>query len=95
MEYGLVDGDMLLELKEKYDADRGGTLEFDEFLEMLCPFGFRATEHSVQVAYENGGAVSRATFKLSSTREFTAWYSEEVLTQLPGDILNLRVTEIT
>jgi len=95
VEYGLVDGDMLLELKEKYDADRGGTLEFDEFLEMLCPFGFRATEHSVQVAYENGGAVSRATFKLSSTREFTAWYSEEVLTQLPGDILNLRVTEIT
>lgn len=50
----LVDHDLTLELQAKYDKDKNGLFDFEEFLEMLCPYGYRAHEQVKQAVRKDG-----------------------------------------
>jgi len=51
---GLVDAKMARELRDQYDLDGIGSLNCLEFLEMLCPYGYRAHE-TVKYAIDKSG----------------------------------------
>jgi len=51
---GLVDAKMARELRDQYDLDGIGSLNCQEFLEMLCPYGYRAHEN-VKCAIDKSG----------------------------------------
>lgn len=73
---GLTDKDMMKELREKYDKDGNGTLDFEEFLEMLCPYGFRAHEEVTVAVNKEGDAMRYATCLCGDSR-FSGWFLEE------------------
>jgi len=72
---GLADEDMMKELREKYDKDGNGTLDFEEFLEMLCPYGFRAHEE-VKVAITKEGDAMRFATCMCGENRFSGWFME-------------------
>lgn len=51
---GLVDEQTANELMAKYDTDQSGDLDEDEFMEMLCPNGYRAHSKVTQAVDEHG-----------------------------------------
>jgi len=72
---GLADEDMMKELQAKYDKDGNGTLDFEEFLEMLCPYGFRAHSKVKVAITKDGQAMRFATCKCGENM-FTGWFME-------------------
>eukprot|EP00418_Pyrodinium_bahamense_P007848 CAMPEP_0179118988 /NCGR_PEP_ID=MMETSP0796-20121207/55993_1 /TAXON_ID=73915 /ORGANISM="Pyrodinium bahamense, Strain pbaha01" /LENGTH=490 /DNA_ID=CAMNT_0020817475 /DNA_START=11 /DNA_END=1483 /DNA_ORIENTATION=+ len=72
---GLADEGMMQELRAKYDKDGNGTLDFEEFLEMLCPYGFRAHE-KVNVAINKDGLAIREASCMCGEHRFSGWFLE-------------------
>merc|ERR1712023_104849 len=50
----LVDGETATALMARYDVDNSGTLTCDEFLELLCPNGYRAHPQAVRAVDLDG-----------------------------------------
>jgi len=54
---GLIYEDQIEELMRRWDADRSGNLNKEEFLDMMCPFGFRPTLKSEMGSQPDGTRV--------------------------------------
>eukprot|EP00746_Dinoflagellata_sp_MGD_P003167 gnl/MRDRNA2_/MRDRNA2_106158_c0_seq1.p1 gnl/MRDRNA2_/MRDRNA2_106158_c0~~gnl/MRDRNA2_/MRDRNA2_106158_c0_seq1.p1 ORF type:complete len:516 (+),score=101.78 gnl/MRDRNA2_/MRDRNA2_106158_c0_seq1:176-1723(+) len=82
---GLVDEEMAQDLMRKYDTDGSGDLDGEEFLELLCPNGYRA--HSgVREAVDAHGA--QLTY--ISNSYFTGWTVEGAMESLPSQFVDGR-----
>jgi len=63
---GLVDEFMMSELQSHYDLSGRGILSQDVFLEMLCPYGFRAHERVRRVVTEDGSTIVKVEVDCTS-----------------------------
>lgn len=72
---GMVDEAVAKEFQEKYDHDRDGTFDFDEFLEMLCPDGYRAHGNVGEVMCRDGRTVRLVQWECSEG-QFEGWLPE-------------------
>lgn len=69
---GLMDEETADELMTKYDTDGSGDLDGEEFLEMLCPHGYRAHEGSKKVVDTDGNKITYV-----HNNDFTGWMFED------------------
>jgi Ca2+-binding EF-hand superfamily protein len=69
---GLMDEETANELMMKYDLDGSGDLDGEEFLEMLCPHGYRAHEGSKKVVDKEGRLITYV-----QNNDFTGWMFED------------------
>jgi Ca2+-binding EF-hand superfamily protein len=69
---GLLDQDMCDELMAKFDANGDGTIEEHEFVEMLCPNGYRASQDSTTAIDAEGNPLVKI-----EGEKFTGWIKAE------------------
>jgi len=55
--FGLIDKDNVEETRRMWDADGNGVLDMEEFCEMMCPTGHRASTHSKVAMLTDGRRV--------------------------------------
>eukprot|EP00929_Paragymnodinium_shiwhaense_P079612 TRINITY_DN4149_c1_g1_i2.p1 TRINITY_DN4149_c1_g1~~TRINITY_DN4149_c1_g1_i2.p1 ORF type:complete len:543 (-),score=74.44 TRINITY_DN4149_c1_g1_i2:396-2024(-) len=77
---GLVDLENAMVLKARYDRDGDGYLDKLEFLEMVCPFGFRAHKRVTTGMNADGSVVLLCESK-DEAYPFKGWLPEEVYEQ--------------
>jgi len=73
---GLVDEPMMNELRAKYDRTGRGTINQDEFLEMLCPFGRRAHERVAEMHISEEEVIQKVYIdcgELDEHEDFSGW----------------------
>lgn len=75
---GLVDWEMAMDLMEKYDTDGSGDLDSEEFLELLCPFGYRAHKNARSAIDDKGRQLA-----FISNTFFTGWTTEGAFDSFP------------
>jgi len=80
-EAGLADEEMCRHLQSRYDTDGTGTFTFERFLEMMCPYGFRAHERVTSTIDKDGRTVSWVTC-FCGALEFRGWMTEDTLPSL-------------
>merc|ERR1712150_77440 len=78
---GLVDWDLTVELQAKYDKEKNGTFDFEEFLEMLCPYGYRAHERVTNAIRKDGQAMRYVLWN-SGDCHFGGWLLDSDFTVL-------------
>jgi hypothetical protein len=54
---GLIYSDQVEQTRKEWDRDGNGTIDMAEFCEMMCPLGYRATQHSTIGTTEDGRRV--------------------------------------
>lgn len=69
---GLMDEETANELMQKYDTDGSGDLDAQEFLEMLCPHGYRAHQGSQRVMDHEGRLITHV-----HKNDFAGWMFED------------------
>lgn len=57
VDVGLIYQDQIHKWREDWDADGNGMLDLEEFCDMMCPAGYRATKKSVVGSLEDGRRV--------------------------------------
>lgn len=85
---GLVDEEMAQDLMRRYDTDGSGDLDGEEFLELLCPNGYRA-HAGVREAVDHHGA--QLTYISNSW--FTGWTVEGAFESIPSQFLEGRFSQ--
>lgn len=80
---GLVDSTTASYLMAKYDTDKSNDLDCNEFLELLCPNGYRAHVDAMQAVDKHGNQLRRIKNKY-----FEGWTIEGAFDNLP---INLRL----
>merc|ERR1712070_1293414 len=69
---GLVEQAIVWELQKKYDRRGDAMLDCDEFVEMLCPYGYRAHEDVRQAVLIDGQCMSKVTCEVGR-HKFAGW----------------------
>lgn len=74
---GLIDYEMMAELQEKYGKKDSEILNQDDFLEMLCPYGYRAHDQVTELANKQDQLLRKVFVDCRHLRvglkEFKAW----------------------
>eukprot|EP00931_Biecheleriopsis_adriatica_P037327 TRINITY_DN21406_c0_g1_i9.p1 TRINITY_DN21406_c0_g1~~TRINITY_DN21406_c0_g1_i9.p1 ORF type:complete len:594 (-),score=82.36 TRINITY_DN21406_c0_g1_i9:77-1858(-) len=86
----LVDGDIICpgfaeELRKKYDANSDGTLQFEEFIEMICPEGFRPSAGVRKFQHPDGETMSLKKAELYG-EQFEGWLRDSDVERLPEEV---------
>merc|ERR1712224_874627 len=71
-EAGLVEQAIVTELQKKYDRGGDGMLDCEEFIEMLCPYGYRAHKGVRQAILLDGQCMSKVTCEVGR-HKFAGW----------------------
>eukprot|EP00928_Gymnodinium_smaydae_P094592 TRINITY_DN7965_c0_g2_i6.p1 TRINITY_DN7965_c0_g2~~TRINITY_DN7965_c0_g2_i6.p1 ORF type:complete len:679 (+),score=155.47 TRINITY_DN7965_c0_g2_i6:407-2443(+) len=85
---GLVDEEGMINLRARYDADGDGVLSCDEFIDMLCPDGYRPTKTSVRATLPDGRPLSYVTATVHGPggAQFFGWLLDDVVEELPESL---------
>lgn len=83
---GLVDSKMADDLMSKYDLDGSNDLDCNEFLELLCPNGYRAHADATQAVDKKGNQLCHM-----KNEYFEGWVVEGAFDNLPE---NLRIENL-
>jgi len=75
-EIGIADDAMIRMLQRKYDNDRNGHFNCEEYLEMLAPLGYRAHEAVRKLVCRDGKSMRFATWSRAEFK-FEGWMMEE------------------
>jgi len=76
VEAGLVEHAIVVELQKQYDRGGDGMLDCEEFVEMLCPYGYRAHEGVRQAILLDGQCMSKVTCEVGRHR-FSGWLMDK------------------
>jgi len=80
---GLADAETTRELRHRYDLNRDGRIQLNEFLEMLCPNGFRVHEQQCRALSSDVQPLSRIAAESGGER-FSGWLFDSDLDRLPA-----------
>merc|ERR1712187_605445 len=86
VEAGFVDYNMMRELKAQYDVNGDGRLQMQEFLEILCPTGFRPNLATRKVVDKVGRHMSVVNATLPDGVDLSAWFYDDEMRKLPSDL---------
>jgi len=81
VEAELVNEEICMFLQEQYDKDGSGTFTFEVFLEILCPYGFRAHEGVTKAVTDEGVRLKWVTCPCGEL-VFTGWLSDDTVAAL-------------
>lgn len=89
VEAELVDEHLKNDLQAKYDCSGRGILDADDFLEMLCPFGFQAHDRVTKIVTADDTAIYKIHVDCRhlpcGNDEFVGWIPEAELRRLQED----------
>lgn len=85
-ESGLVDKEIAQTLKAQFDKDDNNKLDYVEFLEMLCPYGYLPHEKANHIFDPEGRSLSLVEFRDPATGDtFSGWLLDSDLDNLRKD----------
>jgi len=88
----LVDATTMGELKERFDSNHDGIIQAEEFVEMLCPAGFRAHANVNRAVDANAQTMSHILADCGGER-FDGWILDKDMDQLPPDYWQMVVAK--
>merc|ERR1719478_1694998 len=80
---GLVDAETCRELRHRYDVNRDGRIQLDEFLEMLCPHGYRVHQNQRRALGTDGQPMSCISAE-SGDECISCWIFDKDLDRFPA-----------
>jgi len=88
IEAGLVDAETSRELRHRYDVNRDGMIQLSEFLEMLCPNGFRVHEKQCRALAADGQPMSCLAAECGGER-FSGWLLDSDVDRIPVEFYQM------